>query len=144
MTYPNKEKRCAADEDKHKRFLMQARLYDNAESFETYIVKCAACGVNRRIFAFGLVDPFWFHYKVLDIGLIKTTLYFAIPLLFAGCTAMAVLSKIMAMPTYINAIGGSVVSVIIWHICLHTVKNLYCAAKSLLCDARAGDRGIKI
>lgn len=144
MTYPNKEKRCAADEDRRKRFLMQARIYDNVGSFEEYVVKCAACGVNRRIFAFGLVDPFWFHYKVCDVGLIKMALRFAMPLLFTGCIAMAVLSKILAAPTYMNAIGGSVVGAVIWPICLHTVKNLYRAAESLLHDARAEERGIKV
>ena len=144
MTYPNKEKRCAADEDRRKRFLMQARIYDNAGSFEEYVVKCAACGVNRRIFAFGLVDPFWFHYKVRDVGLIKMALRFAMPLLFTGCMLIAVLSKIMSVPTYMNAIGGSVVGAVIWPICLHTVKNLYRAAESLLHDARAEERGIKV
>ena len=144
MTYPNKEKRCAADEDRRKRFLMQARIYDNAGSFEEYVVKCAACCVNRRIFAFGLVDPFWFHYKVCDVGLIKMALRFAVPLMFAGCVTMAVLCKIMAAPTYINAIGGSLVGAVIWPICLHTVKNIYRAAEFLLHDARAEERGIKV
>lgn len=144
MTYPNKEKRCAADEDWRKRFLMQARIYDNAGSFEEYVVKCAACCVNRRIFAFGLVDPFWFHYKVCDIGLIKMALRFAAPLMFVGCVAIAVLSKITAAPTYMNAIGGSLVGAVIWPICLHTVKNIYRAAESLLHDARAEERGIKV
>jgi len=144
MIYSNKEKRQAAAEDRRKRFLTQARIYDNAESFEEYIVKCAACGVNRRIFVFGLVDPFWFHYKVCDVGLIKIALRFAMPLMFAGCTVMAVLSKIMAAPTYMNAIGGSVVGAVIWPICLHTVKNLYRTAESLLLECRAEDRGIKV
>lgn len=144
MTYPNKEKRCAADEDRRKRFLMQARVYDNAESFEEYVVKCAACGVNRRIFAFGLVDPFWFHYKVCDIGLIKMALRFAMPLMFIGCMVIAILSKILAAPTYMNAIGGSVVGAVIWPICLHTVKNLYRAAEFLLRDARDEEHGIKV
>lgn len=144
MTYPNKEKRCAADEDRRKRFLMQARIYDNAGSFEEYVVKCAACCVNRRIFAFGLVDPFWFHYKVCDIGLIKMALRLAAPLMFAGCVAMAVLSKITAAPTYMNVIGGSLVGAVIWPICLHTVKNIYRAVESLLHDARAEERGIKV
>ena len=144
MTYPNKEKRCAADEDRRKRFLMQARIYDNAGSFEEYVVKCAACGVNRRIFAFGLVDPFWFHYKVCDVGLINMALRFATPFLVAGCVTMALLCKIMTAPTYMNAISGSVVGAVIWPICLHTVKNLYRAAESLLHDARAEERGIKV
>lgn len=144
MIYPNKEKRQAAYEDRRKRFLMQARIYDNAESFEEYIVKCAACGVNRRIFAFGLVDPFWFHYKVCDVGLIKMALRFAVPLMFTGCTVIAVLSKIMAAPTYVNAIGGAVIGVVVWPICLYTVKNLYYTAYYLLSNARAEDHGIKI
>lgn len=144
MTYPNKEKQCAAYEDKHKRFLMQARIYDNAGSFEEYVVKCVVCCVNRRIFAFGLVDPFWFHYKVCDVGLIKTALRFTVPLLFTGCMIIAVLSKIMAAPIYMDAIGGSLVGAVIWPICLHTVKNLYRAAESLLHDARAEERGIKV
>lgn len=144
MIYPNKEKRCAADEDRRKRFLIQARIYDNAGSFEEYVMKCAACCVNRRIFAFGLVDPFWFHYKVCDVGLIKMALRFAAPLMFAGCVAMAILSKITVAPMYMNAIGGSLVGAAIWPICLHTVKNIYCAAESLLFDARAEERGIKI
>lgn len=144
MIYSNKEKRQAAAEDRRKRFLMQARIYDNAESFEEYIVKCAACGVNRRIFAFGLVDPFWFHYKVCDIGLIKMALRFAVPLMFTGCMVIGVLSKIMAAPIYVNIIGGSVVGAVIWSICLHTVKNLYYKAYYLLSDARAEDRGLKV
>lgn len=144
MTYPNKEKRYAADEDRRKRFLMQARIYDNAESFEEYIVKCAACCINRKIFAFGFVDPFWFHYKVCDVGLINIVLRFAVPLMFMGCVMMAVLCKITVAPTYMNAIGGSLVGAVIWPICFHTVKNIYRVAESLLFDARAEERGIKI
>lgn len=144
MTYPNKEKRCAAAKDRQKRFLMQARIYDNAGSFEEYVVKCAACCINRRIFAFGFVDPFWLHYKVCDIGLIKIALRFAAPLMFAGCVTMAVLSKITAAPMYMNVIGGSLVGAVIWPICLHTVKNIYRAAESLLYDAHVEERGIKV
>ena len=136
MTYPNKEKLRAANEDKHERFLMQARIYDNAESFEEYAVKCAACGINRRIFAFRLVDPFWFHYKACDAGLIKIALRFAIPLMITGCIVIAVLSKIMAAPTYMNAIGSVVVGAVIWHICFHTVKNFYHTVESLLIECR--------
>ena len=136
MTYPNKEKRCVADKDRQKRFLMQARIYDNAESFEEYAVKCAACSINRRIFAFGIIDPFWFHYKVCDIGLIKIALCFAIPLMIAGCMVIAVLSRIMAAPTYVNAIGSVVVGAVIWHICFHTVKNFYHTVESFLIECR--------
>lgn len=144
MTYPNKEKQRAADEDRRRRFLMQARIYDNAGSFEEYIVKCAACGVNRRISAFGLVDPFWFHYKVRDTGLIKTALHFAVPFIFAGCTVMAVLSGITAPPLYVAAIGGSVTGTVIWLICLHIVKTFYYTAYYFLSDARAEDLRIKV
>ena len=136
MTYPNKEKRCVADKDRQKRFLMQARIYDNAESFEEYAVKCAACSINRRIFAFGIIDPFWFHYKVCDIGLIKKALCFAIPLMITGCMIVAILSRIMAAPTYVNAIGSAVVGAVIWHICFHTVKNFYNIVESLLLECR--------
>ena len=136
MTYPNKEKRCAADKDRQKRFLMQARIYDNAESFEEYAVKCAAYSINRRIFAFGIIDPFWFHYKACDIGLIKIALYFAIPLMITGCIVIAVLSKIMATPTYMNTIGSVVVGAVIWLICFHTVKNFYNIVESLLLECR--------
>lgn len=143
MTYPNKEKRRAADEDRRRRFLMQARIYDNAESFEEYVVKCAVCGINRRISAFGLVDPFWFHYKVCDdVEFIKIALCFAIPLLFAGCAITAILGRIMAAPTY-TVIGGSVVGAVIWPICLRTVKNFYYTAYYLISDARDEDCGIK-
>ena len=144
MTYPNKEKRQTADEDSRKRFLMQARIYDGADSFEEYVVKCAACGINRWIFAFGLIDPFWFHYKVCDIGLIKTALRFAVPLMFAGCAAIAILGKVIAVPMHMNAIGGSIVGAVLWPICLHMVKNLYCSAELLLHDARAEECGIKV
>lgn len=136
MTYPNKEKRCAADKDRQKRFLMQARIYDNAKSFEEYAVKCAACSINRRIFTFGIIDPFWFHYKACDIGLIKIALCFAIPLMITGCIVIAILSKIMATPTYMNAIGSVVVGAVIWLICFHTVKNFYNIVESLLLECR--------
>ena len=136
MTYPNKEKRCAADKDRQKRFLMQARIYDNAESFEEYAVVCAACSINRRIFAFGIIDPFWFHYKVCDIGLIKVALRFAMPLMFAACMIVAVLSKIMAAPTYMNTICSVVVGAIIWLICFYIVKNFYNIVESLLFECR--------
>ena len=136
MTYPNKEKRCAADKDRQKRFLMQARIYDNAKSFEEYAVKCAACSINRRIFAFRIIDPFWFHYKVCDIGLIKIALCFAIPLMITGCIVIAVLSKIMTTPTYMNAICSVVVGAVIWLICFHIVKNFYNIVESLLFECR--------
>ena len=136
MIYPNKEKRCVADKDRQKRFLMQARIYDNAESFEEYAVKCAACSINRRIFAFGIIDPFWFHYKVCDIGLIKIASRFAMPFMFAGCMIVAVLSKIMAAPTYMNTIGIVVVGAVIWLICFYIVKNFYNIVESLLFECR--------
>ena len=136
MTYPNKEKRCAADKDRQKRFLMQARIYDNAKSFEEYAVKCAACSINRRIFAFGIIDPFWFHYKACDIGLIKIALCFAIPFMIIGCIVITVLSKIMAVPTYMNAIDSAVVGAVIWPICFHIVKNFYNMVESLLIECR--------
>ena len=136
MTYPNKEKRCAADESRQKQILMQARIYNDAESFCEYAVKCAACGVNRKIFAFGLVDPFWFHYKICDTGLIRTALRFAVPaIMVAGC-ATSVLCKIMSAPSYVSVVCVTAVSSVIWPISLGAAKNLYYMVESFLRDVR--------
>lgn len=113
MKYPDKEKRDAeqakkdteraAAEEKHRR---QAKTYAESESFEEYVLKCSAEGIDRKWAAFGLVDPFRLHYWRSN-GRPKTwtrsTLTFA-----AGFLATAAFAFSKLMPAVWCAVCGAV------------------------------------
>lgn len=142
MTYPNKERKQAKEEADRKIRLMQARIYKNSDSFEEYKIKCAACALRRKFMFFGLVDPFWFHYKANDTGFTRLIALFDVPVMLFLCVAFAGICRIFGWPEHVSVIGSASIGALVWPICHTVICRMSNAVSGLICDAELEERGI--